>query len=108
MYTSCSLFDFLLEQVPFVEEEDDGSVREPLVVADGVKQSHAFVDSVDRLVFVQYLLVALMALSVSKLQPILIYTQTLARPSEKRKTAIPTFEVEIIQRDHYASCNLDN
>ena len=30
--------DFLLEEIFLVEEEDDGGVAEPLVVADGVKQ----------------------------------------------------------------------
>lgn len=32
------LFDFLFKEILFVEEEDDGRVCEPLVVADGVKE----------------------------------------------------------------------
>jgi hypothetical protein len=38
--------DLLLKQVLLVEEQDDGCVREPLVVADGVKQLHALVHPV--------------------------------------------------------------
>ena len=38
--------DLLLKQVLLVEEEDDGGLREPLVVADGVKQLHALVHAV--------------------------------------------------------------
>lgn len=38
--------DLLLEQILLVEEEDDGRVREPLVVADAVKQLHALVHAV--------------------------------------------------------------
>ena len=41
-----ALFDLLLKQVFLVEEEDDGGVCEPLVVADGVEQLHALVHSV--------------------------------------------------------------
>ena len=40
------MYDLLLEQVLLVEEEDDGRVREPLVVADTVKQLHALVHAV--------------------------------------------------------------
>ena len=32
--------DLVLEQVLFVEEQDDGGVHEPLVVTDGVEQFH--------------------------------------------------------------------
>ncbi len=38
--------DLLLEQVLLVEEQDDGRLCEPLVVADGVKQLHALVHPV--------------------------------------------------------------
>ena len=38
--------DLLLEEVLLVEEEDDGGLGEPLVVADGVKELHAFVHAV--------------------------------------------------------------
>ena len=38
--------DLLLEQVLLVEEQDDGRLREPLVVADGVEQLHALVHPV--------------------------------------------------------------
>ena len=38
--------DLLLKQVLLVEEQDDGGVREPLVVADGVEQLHALVHPV--------------------------------------------------------------
>ena len=37
------LSDLLLEEILLVEEEDDGGVHEPLVVADGVEQFHALV-----------------------------------------------------------------
>ena len=40
--------DLLLKQVLLVEEEDDGRVCEPFVVADGVKQLHALVHAVLR------------------------------------------------------------
>ena len=38
--------DLILEQVLLVEEQDDGRLCEPLVVADGVKQLHALVHPV--------------------------------------------------------------
>ena len=38
--------DLLLEEILFVEEQDDRSVREPLVVAYRVKQLHGLVHSV--------------------------------------------------------------
>lgn len=38
--------DLLLKQILLVEEQDDGRVREPLVVADGVKQLHALMHPV--------------------------------------------------------------
>lgn len=41
-----ALLDLLLKQVLFVEEQDDGRVCEPLVVADAVKQLHALMHSV--------------------------------------------------------------
>ena len=40
--------DLVLKQVLLVEEEDDGGVCKPLVVADGVKQLHALVHTVLR------------------------------------------------------------
>ena len=40
---ACNL---LLKQILLVEEEDDGGVCEPLVVADGVKQLHALMHTV--------------------------------------------------------------
>ena len=33
--------DLVLKQVLLVQEEDDGGVNEPLVVADGVEEFHA-------------------------------------------------------------------
>lgn len=41
-----ALDDLLLKQVLLVEEQDDGGLSEPLVVADGVKQLHALVHPV--------------------------------------------------------------
>jgi len=41
-----AVHDLLLEEVLLVEEEDDGRVREPLVVADAVEQLHALVHPV--------------------------------------------------------------
>ncbi len=38
--------DLLLEQILLVEEQDDGRLCEPLVVADGIKQLHALVHPV--------------------------------------------------------------
>ena len=38
--------DLLLEQVLLVEEQDDGGLCEPLVVADRVKQLHALMHPV--------------------------------------------------------------
>lgn len=38
--------DLLLKQILLVEEEDDGGLGEPLVVADGVEQFHAFMHAV--------------------------------------------------------------
>lgn len=40
--------DLLFKQVLLVEEEDDGREREPLVVADGVKELHALMHPVLR------------------------------------------------------------
>ena len=41
-----TLLDLFLKQVLLVEEEDYGSVCEPLVVADGIKQLHALMHSI--------------------------------------------------------------
>lgn len=38
--------DLFLEEILLVEEENDGGLGEPLVVADGVKQLHALVHPV--------------------------------------------------------------
>lgn len=38
--------DFLLQQVDFVEEEDDGGALEPLVGDDGLEQRHALLHPV--------------------------------------------------------------
>lgn len=38
--------DFLLQQVDFVEEQDDGGVFEPLVGDDGLEQRHALLQPV--------------------------------------------------------------
>ena len=39
-------FDFLLEEILLVEEEDDGRVREPFVVANRVEQLQTFLHSI--------------------------------------------------------------
>jgi len=49
------LFDFLFKEILFVEEENDGGVREPLVVTNGIKQLQTLLHSVRRLVLVQNL-----------------------------------------------------
>lgn len=41
-----ALLDLLFKQVFLIEEEYDGGVGEPFVVADGVKQLHALVHSI--------------------------------------------------------------
>lgn len=40
--------DLFLEQVLLVEEQDDGSLSEPLVVADAIEQLHALVHAILR------------------------------------------------------------
>lgn len=42
----CRLLDLLRKQILLVEEEDDGSVNEELVVADGVKQHQGLVHAI--------------------------------------------------------------
>jgi len=49
--------DFLFEEIFFVEEEDDGGVAEPLVVADGVEELQRLLHPVGRFVLVQDLVV---------------------------------------------------
>ena len=49
--------DLLLEEVLLVEEEYDGRVDEPLVVADRVEEAQRLVHAVRRLVFVEHLVV---------------------------------------------------
>lgn len=41
-----ALLDLFFKQVFLIEEEDDGGVCEPLVVADGVEQLHTLVHSI--------------------------------------------------------------
>lgn len=43
-----TLLDLLLKQVLLIEEENDRGVGEPLVVADAVKQLHAFMHAILR------------------------------------------------------------
>lgn len=43
--------DLLFEEVLLVEEQNDGSVREPLVVADGVEEPHRLDHSVHLVIF---------------------------------------------------------
>lgn len=43
-----ALCDLLFKQVLLVEEEDDGGVCEPLVVADAVKQLHTLMHAILR------------------------------------------------------------
>lgn len=43
-----AVLNLRLEQVLLVEEQDDGRLREPLVVADAVEQLHALVHAVLR------------------------------------------------------------
>lgn len=40
------LIDFFLKQVLLVKEEDDGSISEPLVVANRIKEIEAFLHAV--------------------------------------------------------------
>lgn len=49
--------DLLLEQVLFVQKENDRRVDEPLVVADRVEEAQRLVHSVGRLVLVEHLVV---------------------------------------------------
>lgn len=53
-----ALSDFLGEEILLVEEEDDGGVHEPFVVADGVEELHALHHSVHLLVLCQDQVVA--------------------------------------------------
>lgn len=46
--------DLLGEKVLLVEEENDGSVGEPFVVADGIEKSHTLVHPVHLFVFCQH------------------------------------------------------
>lgn len=45
-YREWTSLDLLLEQILLIEEEDDGCVCEPLVVADAVKKLHALMHTV--------------------------------------------------------------
>jgi len=51
-------FDLVLKEVFFVEEENDGRVREPLGVADGVEELHGLHHPVHLLVLRQHQVVA--------------------------------------------------
>jgi hypothetical protein len=45
-YRERRLLDFVLKEILLVQEEDDGSVCEPFVVANGIKQLQTLVHSV--------------------------------------------------------------
>lgn len=45
-YRQGRLPDLLLEQIFLVEEENDGGVREPFIVANGVEQFQTFLHSI--------------------------------------------------------------
>ena len=48
--------NFLDKQVFLVQEEDDGRVCEPLVVADRIKQLHAFLHTILKIIHTQTIL----------------------------------------------------
>ena len=52
-----NVLDLLGEDVPLVEEEDDRSVAEPLVVTDLVEEAERLLHTVGGVVFVQFLVV---------------------------------------------------